>query len=635
MFYVDSISVKRGDISNQSINVLNDISQYGTSEESNNWDTYIEASPNNRSFIGNFKFTVDTDVSWSELIVHSNMLGAAYDEQQWLIQLRNFVTGKWETIGSNQNAQNWVWHEQKIRIDNNIDHYIKSNGRVTVRLRSNNDADVSDIDFLALELIDDETSTPTPVVTPTPTPVVTPTPTPVVTPTPTPVATPTPTPVVTPTPTPIVTPTPTPIVTPTPTPTPVATPTPTPVVTPTPTSNEFLPVSLQSSVDQVQPMTGIVLWADSHNNSTIKNTEGYIQLEYAYVRPSDVVTGDNQYDWDIVEELLEDVAARGHQAILRWYYVYPGNTDSAVPDYIKELDGYSETIERSEGNNTAFPDWSHPELQEAHLDFYTAFANEYDADPRIAFLQVGFGLWGEYHIYDPSVRLGENFPSKSYQTTFLNHLDIVFDQLHWSISIDAGVSNYTPIAGSVDLKDLEFGNFDDSFMHSEHDDYNQDMWNVFDHTQRYEHSPHGGELSYYSSFDQRNALNVGGMYGRTYEELSADFNITYMIGNDQPSYQTDQRIQEAGMANGYKFEVTEFVASATQSKVTVRNNGIAPIYYEAFVTVNNVRANESLQSLLPGESREYLIEAGGDNPQLTIESDRLVRGQEIQFDADL
>src|SRR5690606_26603778 len=123
-------------------------------------------------------------------------------------------------------------------------------------------------------------------------------------------------------------------------------------------------------------------------------------------------------------------------------------------------------------------------------------------------------------------------------------LDDVFDELHWSISIDAGDDSNTPIADDSSLLALKFGNFDDSFMHEDHADYNADMWSIFGNTQRYKHSPHGGELSYYSDFDQKNVLNVGGMYGRTYEALSEDFNITYMIGNDQPTHQSNDRIKQ-------------------------------------------------------------------------------------------
>lgn len=381
-------------------------------------------------------------------------------------------------------------------------------------------------------------------------------------------------------------------------------------------------------------MTGIVLWAESHNDSVLKIDDQYVQLEYAYVRPSEVVIGDDVYDWSALEALLEAIRARGKQAILRWYYVYPGR-ETAVPKYIKNYADYQETSALSEGLVTGFPDWSHSELQQAHLDFYTAFAQRYDKDSRIAFLQVGFGLWGEYHIYDPAVILGKNFPSKAYQTTLLRHLDQVFDELHWSVSIDAGDSSTTPFAQDAGLLGLRFGNFDDSFMHSEHAEYNAEMWRVFAHTKRYEHSPHGGELSYYSDFDQQNALNIAGMHGRTYEALSRDFNISYMIGNDQPSYQSNQRIQQAGMANGYKFHVTSFKASQSRSVVTVSNLGIAPIYYDAYMTVNGVRAELSLKGLLPNESLEVEMNSGGSQPVLTIESDRLVAGQEIQFEADL
>jgi hypothetical protein len=39
--------------------------------------------------------------------------------------------------------------------------------------------------------------------------------------------------------------------------------------------------------------------------------------------------------------------------------------------------------------------------------------------------------------------------------------------------------------------------------------------------------------------------------------------------------------------------------------------------------------------LLPSQSRTFEIAAGGDAPALSIECDRLVPGQVIEFDADL
>ena len=350
--------------------------------------------------------------------------------------------------------------------------------------------------------------------------------------------------------------------------------------------------------------------------------------------PNSIVAAADTYDWSAFDAFLERIASRGHQAVVRFYYVYPGAA-TTVPDYIKDLPDYQETLGTSEGQATYFPDWTHAELMRFHLDFYTRFAERYDADARIAFLQVGFGLWGEYHIYDGPNTIGEQFPSKAFQETFLRHLEATFVITHWSISIDAGDDYYSPFSAVPDLLQIAFGNFDDSFMHEEHADYNEDMWDFFGHPLRYAHSPHGGELSYYSNYDQQHALDAQGMYGRTYEELSAKFHISYMIGNDQPRHQSDARIREAGMANGYRFEVLSFRASSDHSLVRVRNIGIAPIYYDAFVTVDGVRALESLKGLLPGETREYQVQAGGISPSLSIECDRLVAGQRIGFQADL
>lgn len=68
--------------------------------------------------------------------------------------------------------------------------------------------------------------------------------------------------------------------------------------------------------------------------------------------------------------------------------------------------------------------------------------------------------------------------------------------------------------------------------------------------------------------------------------------------------------------------------------VTLTNSGVAPIYYDAFVAVNSVRADASLKYLQPGETRQFTVASGGVEPKLTIECDRLVKGQQITFDAD-
>ena len=85
---------------------------------------------------------------------------------------------------------------------------------------------------------------------------------------------------------------------------------------------------------------------------------------------------------------------------------------------------YKETRGKSEGKTTTFCDWSHAELKRFTLDFYTKFAQRYDKDPRLAYLETGFGLWAEYHIYDGPMKLGKTFPDKKFQAQFVRQLNM-------------------------------------------------------------------------------------------------------------------------------------------------------------------------------------------------------------------
>jgi hypothetical protein len=118
--------------------------------------------------------------------------------------------------------------------------------------------------------------------------------------------------------------------------------------------------------------------------------------------------------------------------------------------------------------------------------------------------------------------------------------------------------------------------------------------------------------------------------------MAKQFHISFMIGNDQPQYQTMDRIKQAGMATGYRFKVTSFMCSTTQALVKVKNVGIAPLYYDAYVTVDGKRAATSLKYLQPGVEQEYLIDVAATvASQVAIQCDRLVPGQTIEYEADL
>jgi len=392
-------------------------------------------------------------------------------------------------------------------------------------------------------------------------------------------------------------------------------------------ADEMRPQRLKSTIENVQPMTGIVLWSTNEAAATAP-----IQLEYAYLKYNQVVQEKGKYDWQSVESLLNEIAGRKHQAILRWHDTYVG-APTGVPAFIKALPNYHETTATSEQKPTDFPDWSNPEWQAFILEFFGRFADKYDRDPRLAFVQVGFGLWAEYHIYDGPMKLGDTFPNKDFQLAFTRHLASQFRETPWMISVDAA-GDHTPFADDAVLSASPFGLFDDSFNHQRHKQENEPNWLTLG-MDRWKRAPTGGEFSFFKKKDQKDALAPSGPYGIPFAEHAAKFHVSFIIGDAQPRFQKADVIRNAGMNCGYRFKVNRFVASSTASELNIENTGIAPIYFDAFPAINGVRSATSLKGLLPGESREFRIAKGGTMPVLNIDCDRLTPGQKIEYIADL
>lgn len=415
-------------------------------------------------------------------------------------------------------------------------------------------------------------------------------------------------------------------------------------------------VTINRTVDQVQPLTGLVLWnyLAEEENASYGSCFG---LEYTYCKYSDVVTGKKdgkiQYNWSSLESTLNDVQSRGHQAVLRFWFEYPGEQPdgktvgiTAVPKYIKDMSDYKETKYNSGDGLCYYADWSHSELQWFAKQFYTDFAAKYDRDPRIAVMEVGFGHWGEYHISDgPSLKLGKNFPSKDYQEQFLTHVAQQFVNMPWCISVDAAETDQSAVTQRQSLKALHFGVFDDSFMCNGHDlgsktgekGYNEENWNAIGNT-RWKTAPCGGEISYYKSSDQHNFLNPDGMYNMTWEGECAHYHISFMICNDalEGKYATTTRFKQGSMACGYHFQLTACQTDGNKTLVTVTNTGVAPIYKDAYFAIGSVRATESLKGLLPNATATFTIPVGlSKADDLHIVSDFIYSTQQIQFDANV
>ena len=371
------------------------------------------------------------------------------------------------------------------------------------------------------------------------------------------------------------------------------------------------------------PFKGLVLWPDQARARPDLSRE--ISLEFAYVLPSDCVTGlapdgSPVVDWAPIERLLDDIASRGHQAILRFRYEYPGEPlggipgATAVPACVKALPGYRETFATDPAGDgpTWYADWSHPGLRDFTLRFFGAFARRYDADPRLAFLEAGFGHWSEWHVHGTPLRLGRNFPDRAFQRAFLQQLAGLFRQTPWLVSIDAADSARSP-AAEPDCAALPFGLFDDSFMHRRHDiaqggGYNERAWLAFG-PDRWKRAPAGGEASYYEPADQLRFLDPDGLHGVAFPDAAAKYHLTFLIANDAPEgpFGTPGDFRRAADACGYRLRLDGFSATPSSVLVRIANDGVAPLYHDAHPALGPAVSPDTLRGLLPGEVRTCRI----------------------------
>lgn len=303
-------------------------------------------------------------------------------------------------------------------------------------------------------------------------------------------------------------------------------------------------------------------------------------LEYDYVGLDVLMNGPNSFTFDTgLEPLLNEIAARGHQAIIRVFLDYP-DFRSAIPQFL--IDGGLDTTNYLNHGGGTSPDYDDPNLVAALENFIAAFGERYDGDPRIGFVQVGLlGFWGEWHTYPRE----ELFASLDTQNKLLAAYDAAFDTTKVLLSQD--VMSHDPMAT---LSGRNIGYHDDDFANNTLPPGVDKFWsrmllNGLDAIWVTE--PIGGEIQPdYQEVIWDDPSGAPEDYNTAVDTTHASWLLNYAAFDNTWSSAKRARALAGAKRLGYELHVSEVLFPADSISgpftigVRIENRGVAPFYYD-------------------------------------------------------
>ncbi|MCC9603896.1 DUF4832 domain-containing protein [Stieleria sp. JC731] len=316
-------------------------------------------------------------------------------------------------------------------------------------------------------------------------------------------------------------------------------------------------------------------------------------MEFQYFALSDLMLDIDKFDWIPLEELLDDVASRGNQAVVRVYMEYPGK-EKGIPKFL--VDGGLK-VHRYLNTNTApfpptkviTPDYEDPRLREALKNFIAAFGKRYDNDPRLAYITAGLlGTWGEWHTYPKD----ELWASNRTQSIVLDAYEAAFKSTPVLLRYPAGPNHYA----QAENASRAMGYHDDSFAWATlSTGRKQDDWFYMpalktagkQATEKWTTQPIGGEIRpevWGKIFDDQSTWPK---QAQSFHDCVSQTHATWLMDTGMFREQAKPDRMATALAEvqrmGYDFyvqhvDITTSKTGSTQLKIDVINQGVAPLY---------------------------------------------------------
>ncbi len=311
-------------------------------------------------------------------------------------------------------------------------------------------------------------------------------------------------------------------------------------------------------------------------------------LEFNYLPLSDLMLGMHEFNWQPLEKLLDEIAARGNQTTFRIWMEYPGREDGIpkflVDDGLKVHEWLNTNTQPFPPTKVYTPDYEDPRLRTALKNFIAAMGKKYDGDPRVGYITAGLlGTWGEWHDY-PKVEL---FASKTVQIEVMDAYAAAFKKTPVLLRYPAGTDTYLH-ASNVERP---FGYHDDSFSWATIETgKKQDDWffmpamKAAGAADKWKKQPIGGEIRpelWGKIFD----TEINNKQAQDFATCVEDTHVTWLMDSGmftkKASPDRIARALKQVARMGYEFHVMSANLSANgQVAISIRNTGVAPFYHD-------------------------------------------------------
>ena len=354
-------------------------------------------------------------------------------------------------------------------------------------------------------------------------------------------------------------------------------------------------------------------------------------LEFNYIPFATLVKGYDTFDWDPLEKILDDMASRGHHAVLRIYLEFPGKSGAIPPFLIRDglkvhQHATSETA-TSPATHSETPDYENENLRRSLKQFIAAFGKKYDGDPRIGFITAGLlGSWGEWHTHPKP----ELFASKAVQAEVMDAYEASFRATPVLLRYPAGAGNRKHASNA----ERGLGYHDDSFAWATlQTGKAEDEWFFMAVLKsagpaaesKWRTQPIGGEIrpeAWGKVFDEK----PGDARIQDFRRCVEQTHVTWLMdsGMFARNVPTDRirRAEDQVRRMGYEFHcpgvtVGEARDGKVEVKLEIENRGVAPFYHDWKAewglladgeAAKTFRAAGQLTGLLPGDKPRTWIE---------------------------